>query len=129
MAATLDDKARALFDGVNHAVVTTLNADGGPQSSVVWVKTDGDDVLFSTTRERRKAANLERDGRVSILVLEEGNPYSYAEVRGTATLEDDPDGALIADLSQKYTGGEFTEPTPGAHRVIVRIRPAHVVSR
>ena len=124
--AELPERARELFDAPNHAVVATIDPDGRPQSSVVWVRTDGHDVLFSTIKGRRKYANLSRDPRVSILVFDPVNPYLYAEVRGTAVVTDDPAAELIEELALKYTGHSFGT-RPGERRVIVRVTPDRVV--
>src|SRR3954464_38277 len=67
-----------------------LEPDGRPHLSVVWMGRDGDDILFSTIRGRRKTGNLERDPRVTVLVYPQDDPYSYLEVRGTAELVDAP---------------------------------------
>ena len=122
----LPQRARALFDGPHHVTVTTLDPGGRPQSSLVWAKTDGDDVLFSTITGRRKYANLRRDPRVSALVFDAADPYAYAEVRGTVTITDDPSAELINELALKYTGQPFGL-RPGEQRVVVRITPDRVV--
>ncbi len=119
--------ARELVDGRNFGTVATVQPDGSPQASVVWVKRDGDDVLFSTIRGRRKTANLEADPRISVVVTDAQSPYRYAEIRGRAEIIDDPSAALIDELAHKYTGEPFDLP-PGQRRVIVRVRPAHVVA-
>jgi PPOX class probable F420-dependent enzyme len=124
--ATLPERARALFDAPNHVTVATLDPGGRPQTSLVWAKTDGDDVLFSTIKGRRKYANLTRDPRVSALVYDCANPYAYAEVRGTVVITDDPAAELIEELALKYTGQPFGI-RPGERRVIVRITPDRVV--
>ncbi|MEV0622592.1 PPOX class F420-dependent oxidoreductase [Nonomuraea sp. NPDC050404] len=124
----LSADVRQLLDAPNFATVTSLNADGGPQSSVVWVRTDGDDVVFSTVKGRRKPRNYERDPRASLLVIDPGNPYRYVEVRGRVTMTPDPEGALIEELSQKYRGQPW-EDKPGTERLIVRISPERVFLR
>ncbi|GAA3127268.1 PPOX class F420-dependent oxidoreductase [Nonomuraea sp. NPDC049419] len=121
----LSEDVRKLLDAPNYATVTSLNADGGPQSSVVWVRTDGDDVLFSTVKGRVKPRNFERDPRASLLVIDPDNPYRYVEVRGRVTMTPDPEGALIQELSQKYQGRPW-EDKPGTERLIVRISPDRV---
>src|SRR5262249_33303909 len=75
MAAAFDEATRDLLDGRNFATVATLNPDGGPQTSVVWILREGGTVAFSTTAGRRKARNLARDPRVSVSVFDTGNPY------------------------------------------------------
>jgi PPOX class probable F420-dependent enzyme len=123
----LPDLARELVDGPNFATVATVQPKGGPQSSVVWIKRDGDDVLFSTIRGRQKTANMAADPRVSVLVTDLASPYRYVEIRGRAEITDDPAAELIHELARKYTGKPFDVP-PGQQRVIVRVRPAHVVA-
>jgi PPOX class probable F420-dependent enzyme len=123
----LPQRAREMFEAPNFATVATLQPDGRPQTSVVWVRADGDDVLFSTIKGRRKYENMVRDPRLSVLVFDAADPYSYTEIRGTAEITDDPDARLIEELSQKYTGRPFGD-RPGEQRVIVRVRPDHVVS-
>lgn len=114
-----------LLNAPTYVVVTTLNPDGQPQSSVVWTRTEGDTVLFSTVRGRRKARNLERDPRITLLAYDPADPYRYVEIRGTATLTDDPDGTLIQQLSQAYTGSPWSAPGP-EERVIVTVTPEKV---
>ncbi|WP_155343274.1 PPOX class F420-dependent oxidoreductase [Acrocarpospora pleiomorpha] len=125
----LPERVRDLFDGVNFATVSSVNQDGSPQTSVVWVRTDGDDILFSTVKGRRKHRNLERDPRTSILIVDPSDPYVYAEIRGRVTLIDDPTGALIQELSQKYYKRPFAEANPDNERVIARITPEKVYLR
>ncbi|MFF0769589.1 PPOX class F420-dependent oxidoreductase [Nonomuraea wenchangensis] len=126
--AELPEEARKLLDAPNYATVTSLNADGGPQSTVVWVRADGDEVLFSTVKGRVKPRNFERDPRASLLIIDPDDPYRYLEVRGTVIMTPDPEGALIQELSQKYRGQPWQDK-PGTERLIVRIRPDRVVLR
>jgi PPOX class probable F420-dependent enzyme len=123
---SLSELARDLADGENFAVVSTVQPAGGPQSSVVWLTRDGDDLLFSTIKGRQKFVNLGRDPRVTVLAIDASDPYRYAEVRGTATMTDDPHAELIEQLALKYTGQSFGE-RPGEQRVIVRVTAKHVV--
>ena len=123
---TLPEIARELFDRPNHVAIATIEPSGRPQTSLVWAKTDGDDVLFSTIKGRRKYANLTRDPRISALVYDGADPYTYAEVRGIAAITDDPEAALINELALKYTGQPFGY-RPDEQRVIVRIVPDKVV--
>jgi PPOX class probable F420-dependent enzyme len=127
MATTLNDNVRKLVDGRNFAVVATINPDGSPQTSVVWITRDGDDVLFCTVRGRRKERNLSRDPRVSLTVLDDTNGYNYAEIRGTATMTDQGGRELINELSHKYQDADYPDEPADVVRVVVRITPRHVV--
>jgi PPOX class probable F420-dependent enzyme len=126
---TLTDKVRTMFDGKNFAVLSTLEPDGKPHSTVVWAKRDGDDILFALPKSRRKVANLERDPRATVVIFDAANPYESVQVQGTASLQDDPGGTLIDDLSHKYTGGPypgFAGPNP--QWVTARITPGKVTT-
>lgn len=125
----LTDEAAAWFGAPNFGFVATVEPDGRPQLSMVWVTAKEGEVLFSTTKERRKHHNLLRTPYTAIIVPKPHDPYGYCEVRGKVAVEDDPDGELIQQLSQAYTGGPFTLDTPATQRVIVRIAPDHVVLR
>src|SRR2546430_14676720 len=129
MSVKLPELATRLLDAQTFAVVSTVNPDGGPQASVVWAKRDGDEILFSSIRGRRKTRNLERDPRVSVVLYDPANPDQYVEVRGTVSMSEEGGDELINELSRKYTGEAFTESRPGAVRVVFRITPTHVVDR
>jgi PPOX class probable F420-dependent enzyme len=127
--ASLSGTARALVDARNVATVATLQPDGSPQLSVVWVTREDDEVIFSTLAGRRKHANLLRDPRISLLITDADNPYRYVEIRGTATVTGTGAAELVDTLAVKYTGGPYTADKPGDVRVAVRITPEHVVER
>ncbi|KAA6219738.1 PPOX class F420-dependent oxidoreductase [Streptomyces filamentosus] len=123
---------RALLDDANHAVLSTLQPDGSPQTSVVWVGRDGDDVLVSSQDGRRKVKNVRADARVSLLLLDRRDPERYTEIRGTATVAEDVDRALAVALAlaEKYegegAGREYLELPPEQVRVTIRITPARL---
>jgi PPOX class probable F420-dependent enzyme len=127
--ARLTDEVRRLFDDKNFAVLSTVEPDGAPHATVVWVKREGDDLLFALPRSRRKTANLYRDPRVSVVIFDPAGPYESVQVQGIAALQDDPDGTLIDELSHKYTGGPypgFAGPNP--EWVIARVPVEKVFS-
>ena len=121
MAFTLNEETRRLLDGRHFAVLATINPDGGPQSSAMWVGRDGDDVLFSTVAGRRKHRNLLRDPRVSITVLDSDDPYNYVELRGTVTFTEDVGRRFDIGLSWAYDGKDPDEDPPDAVRLIGRV--------
>jgi PPOX class probable F420-dependent enzyme len=133
VAAVLSDNLKQLLDTPVFVNVATIQPDGSPQVSPVWVKRDGDEVLISTTVDRRKTLNLKRDPRVTVVVQPADAPYTYAEIRGSATLSTEGGQELIDELSRKYTGKDYAEFNPqagqDAERVVVRITPRKVVGR
>jgi PPOX class probable F420-dependent enzyme len=121
MAFTLNDEIRRLLDGRHFAAMATINPDGGPQTSAMWVGRDGDDVLFSTLAGRRKHRNLLRDPRVSVTILDSDDPYNYVELRGTVTFTEDVGRRFDTALSQAYDGKDPDPDPPEAVRLIGRI--------
>jgi PPOX class probable F420-dependent enzyme len=126
-SSTLSALARRLLDEPVHATVSSIEEDGSVQLSLVWVKRDADDVLLSTLAGRRKARNWTRDPRATVLLFDPEDSGRYAEIRGRATIVDDPGGSLIHELAEAYDDAPFTGIIEG--RVIVRIRPDRVVTR
>jgi PPOX class probable F420-dependent enzyme len=124
---SLDDFARELLDGQNFATVATLNKDGGPQTSVVWIDRDGDHPVFTVTNDKQKTRNLARDPRISLTVVDRENPYRSVELRGTAELVEDPERTLSFRLSQKYLGVDPPDDPPGSRRLIVKVTPERLV--
>jgi len=121
MTLPLTEAARAVLDAPHTAVLATSNADGRPQSSVIFVKRDGDTIVFSTVEGRLKTRNMRRDPRVSLLVA--SNPGRYVEIRGSVEIAADPEKVLLHEMYARYMGGATPPPEPDAERLIVRIVP------
>ncbi|MEV0110325.1 PPOX class F420-dependent oxidoreductase [Nocardia sp. NPDC050799] len=126
MTIELPAAARRLLDGKNFATVATIEPDGRPQTSVVWMDREGDTILFSSTTTRRKVRNLARDPRVALTVLDATNPYHSVDIQGTAELIEDPHKSLPLRLSRKYLGEQPAPEPDSIHRFIVRVTPERV---
>jgi PPOX class probable F420-dependent enzyme len=98
-----------------------VNPDGSPQTSVVWVGRDGDDLLFSTVEGRVKHRNMLRDPRVSVTVIDSADPENYVELRGRVSMTPDVGRRVDTQLSWKYDDKDPGEDRPGAVRVVVRM--------
>jgi PPOX class probable F420-dependent enzyme len=126
----LGDGARKLVDGGNPAVLATVNPDGSPQTSVVWVGRDGNDVVISTQAGRRKDANLRREPRASLLVIAKDNPDEYVEIRGTATVSEDVGRTVAVQLAEacegEGAGDEYLALPPDVVRTVIRITPTRL---
>jgi PPOX class probable F420-dependent enzyme len=129
MSAQIPQAAKAWLDGGEFVTVATISPGGQPQLSVLWVDRDGDEILLSTLEGRQKHTNLTADPRITVLCYPKDAPYSYLEVRGTATMTREGGPELIEKLSQRYTGGPYTNDGPGDVRVVIRITPEKVVFR
>jgi PPOX class probable F420-dependent enzyme len=111
------------------AHLATTNKDGSPQNSPIWLKLDGDQVVFSTTEERRKTKNMRRTPSISLSIVDSANPFRYMEIRGPVTFEADPEKALPLELWPLYVGdGQYPIETDTGTRVVVRLTPTHVVT-
>jgi PPOX class probable F420-dependent enzyme len=119
-----------LLTGAHTATLVTLGPDGGPQTSPVWFLYDpgAGVVRVSNVAGRQKQRNLERDGRVSFTVVDPLNQHRYVELRGIATVADDPECAVRDAVVRKHgypDGSGFDKP--GTQRVAVTITPTRVV--
>lgn len=122
----LSDEARRLFNQPVFAILSTVGPNGAPQSSVIWVRTDGDEVLFSTIRGRLKARNMERNPNVSLCAYDPADPYVYVEIRGTVSMTEEGGVELIDELSRAYDGVPWTV-RPAETRVVCRVTPTKVI--
>lgn len=121
------------------AVITTLRQDGSPSNSVVFFYRDGDELVFSITKERLKYRTLVADPRIAVTVLDEGAPYRFVTVEGTAIIQDTDvvDGHVA--LNRHMRGDAAWSPPEGYaerlandKRVLVRVaaeRVSGVVNR
>ena len=126
MSAVLPDEAKQWIDRGEFATIATIEPDGRPHLSVVWLKRDGDDLLISTVKGRRKYTNVLRDPRVTVLVFPADNPYTYVEVRGRGEMTEEGGQELIEELCRKYMD-RGVDPDPGSVRVVLRVKPEKVV--
>ena len=121
----LSDNARRLIQGKNFGHLATLNPDGSPQVTPVWVDLEGDLVLINTARGRIKERNVKRDPRVALSVFDQDNPYDKAIIRGEV-VEITEEGAdrHIDHLAKKYLGKDkYPWGQAGYKRVILKIKP------
>jgi len=101
MAELTDAGVSELLAKPNHAVLSTINKDGSVHSAVIWVNVEDDKVAFNGALGRIWPANIDRDARVTLVVINQENPYEYAEIKGTAAATDGGD-EHIDRLAQKY---------------------------
>lgn len=120
---SLDADLQGLATGPNFAALTTLMADGQPQTQMMWVHADDTHLLINTELHRQKFKNVERDPRVTVTVVDRDNPYRYVEARGrvVGTVGGDAARTDIDDLARKYMGlDDYPNPIT-SERVILQI--------
>jgi len=124
---TLPSELRALLETGRMAHVTTLNADGSPQVSVVWVGLDGDDLVTGHLHHGAKLRNVERDPRTVISVdapREAGvllNPYAVLHTHATVEPTDQA-WDLLDRLAKVYVSPDTTFPAPRRPGYVIRYR-------
>ena len=128
----IPDSHRDLLEKPVYAVLTTVMPDGQPQSTVVWVDYDGEQVRYNTARGRQKDRNVARNPKVTVLLMDPENPYRWLEIRGRVD-EGTEEGAVdhIESLSWKYKGmkyyGGYTSRNPADEtRVTYNITPTRI---
>ena len=92
-----------LLDRPICGVLTTIGADGQPQSSLVWVDQDGECARVNTTAERQKGRNLLANRKVSLLVVDPHNTGRFIQIRGDAELVFDGAVDHLDALTGRYT--------------------------
>ena len=126
----LTSAQRAFLESPFVGIVTDLRPDGSPHSTVVWVDVDDEGVSFNTARPRAKPRHLDRDPRVSLVVVDPGDPYRWIAVDGTVTLTEKGANEQIDRLAKKYVGLDaYPWHKPEETRVSVRIAATRIEAR
>src|SRR6478672_2128361 len=127
--AAIHPEARELLESSRLAHMVTLNPDGSPQVSSIWVGLDGDEIVSGHLPRNQKVRNVERDPRVAISVegagLSEVGLREYLVVRGTATVQEGGAAELLQRLAHVYLGPDVKfpptdDPPPG---YVIRTTP------
>jgi len=128
----LTPEARDVLTAGRLAHLVTLNADGSPQVSIVWIGLDGDEIVSGHLGARQKLRNVERDPRV-VLSVETGHRNAmgldeYLVVRGTARVTEGGAPELLQQLAHIYLSSDtrfppVDDPPPG---YVLRITPESI---
>ena len=128
MADTFTESARAIFAKKVLAHVASLEPDGSPNVTPVWVELDGGDIVINTALGRAKARNLASDARVAVSLTDPDDPYVLIAVRGSVVGFTTEGGDEVIDrLAKKYLDVDsYPYRREGEVRVNVRIRPDRI---
>jgi PPOX class probable F420-dependent enzyme len=123
----------AFIRSMKWCTVTTLRQDGSPSTSVLFFGIDGDEILLSTTKVRLKAKTLRGDPRIAVTVLDEGAPYRYVSVEGTARVQEDDivPGHVLVNRAMRGVPdwappAGYQETLKGQGRVLIRVTAERV---
>jgi PPOX class probable F420-dependent enzyme len=118
----LPETARAIVESDALAHLVTINRDGSPQVSCVWVGVDGDELVSGHLFRQAKLRNVERDPRVALslegTVVNEFGLKEYLVVHGRARIEEGGAPELLQRLAHIYLGQDvrfpaMPDPPPG----------------
>jgi len=110
---SMPESARTVIESGRLAHFVTINQDGSPHVTIVWVGLDGDDIVIGKLARDRKLANIAREPRVALSIEAEGDQFgmqNYLVVEGTARVEEGGAPQLLHDLAQRYIGPGTTFP-------------------
>ena len=130
-----EEVRRLLTEGARTAKVATTSRDGHPHVSPVWFVLDGEELVFTTGRDRPKGLHLRRDPRLALLVEDERPPFAFVHVRGRAGLyEGAPDLVeWTTRIAGRYMGAEQAETYGRRNAVpeelLVRVTPERVIAK
>jgi PPOX class probable F420-dependent enzyme len=106
--AALPESARALIESAAPAHLVTLEPDGRPQVTLVWVGLDGKEIVSGHLPENRKVRNIRRDGRVALSIeaasRNEMGLDEYLVVYGDARITEGGAPELLQRLAHSYLG-------------------------
>ena len=118
----IPDSAREVLEGPGLAHLATIDPDGRPQVSIVWVGLDGDEIVAGHLPEHRKIRNIRRDPRVALSVetanRNEIGLTEYLVVHGRARVTEGGAAELLQRLAHTYLGPDvkfppIDDPPPG----------------
>src|ERR1700754_865393 len=117
----LNDAARALIGEGTDATLVTLNPDGSPQVTVVWMALestpDGDELVSAHLTEYQKTRNIRRDPRVAVTILQAAKPGQqtpYLSITGTARIVEGGAPELLTELAEALLGSSEYFPPANA---------------
>jgi PPOX class probable F420-dependent enzyme len=125
----LSEEVRERLEGPNFWHLATLNPDGSPHVTPMWVGIEGDRVVFNTAVGRAKVRNLRRDPRVSLSNADPENPYDRIEIRGRVVefIEGDEAERNMDGFAKKYVGEDvYPWRLPGERRMKLLVEPTRV---
>jgi PPOX class probable F420-dependent enzyme len=127
----LNEAARKLIGAGADATLVTLNPDGSPQVTLVWIALqstpDGDELVTAHLAEHKKVRNVRRDPRVAVTIVSPEGPGQvmrpYLAVNGTARVVEGGAPELLQSLAQTLANPDVEfPPTDAPPGFLTRIR-------
>jgi PPOX class probable F420-dependent enzyme len=131
MSVEIPQSAKDVITSGRLAHFTTINADGRPHTTIVWVDLDGEDIVIGKMMPDRKVANIKRDPRVSLSIEANGNQWgmqNYLVIEGTASVTPGGAAELLQELAYRYIGPgvKFPPMENPPEGMIIRVTPTKI---
>ena len=133
MPPKLTEEVRGILISGKPAHLVTLNPDGSPQVSVVWIGLEGDEIVCAHIGEWRKIRNILRDPRVALSIETDQSHLpgldGYLAITGTARISEGGAPQLLRRLAAVYIGPgaelPWTQEPPPGH--VTHIAAEHII--
>lgn len=123
----LSAKAQAFLDEVQPAVIGTVRSNGTVQMNPIWYELRDGQIWVNPASSRRWGKRLDGGARVTLLFIDPGNMWRWAQVQGVVREKSAEGGAEHIDrLSRRYLGRDYAFHKPDDPRLVVRIDPVRV---
>lgn len=120
----LTDELRSLIESGPLTHLSTVNPDGSPQSTLIWIGLDGDDIVSAHMMLRQKVRNVQRDPRVVLTFTAPPTPGAmlapYAFLHAKATVEEGGARDLLTRLGKVYVAPDYEFPLPPGEGYLLR---------
>lgn len=122
MGIALPQSVKNLLEDKAYGHVVTINKDGSPQITMIWMDVDGDTPQFNTAEGRVKPSNIRNNPNVIVTVQSKDDPQAYAAIYGKATVTTEGADDQIDKLANRFLGlDSYPFRQPGEQRLLVKI--------
>lgn len=125
MAAKVSKKFEEFTQEVFPALIGTTRKDGSVQINPLWFEFKDGSFWVNGTSTRAWLKHLQRDPRVTLLLIDPRDMFRWAQVEGKMVRrEEDAGGEHINHLSHRYLKRDY--PNSRADRIKVQIEPQRI---
>jgi PPOX class probable F420-dependent enzyme len=109
-------------------VLTTIGADGFPQSTALWYLLDEGELKISVMTSRQKYRNLLANPKATLFIFDPDSTGKTLEIRGEVEIRPDPDKEQAARFAASYGSAASEWDPPEATRAVLVLKPKRVVT-
>jgi PPOX class probable F420-dependent enzyme len=110
--------------------LVTINPDGSPQVTIMWFKYEDGALLFTTTTDRVKFRNMQKDPRAVLTVMDPTNMYKWVTIHGKFSIDNRDPAAFYRGLAEHYLTGDslaaWKEMAVMDKRTVLKLTPTHI---